>query len=58
MDVAVPFERQDVRGQPIEEPPVVAYDDGAADKVGDSFFQCSQRIDVVVVRRFVEQQYI
>ncbi len=33
MDVAIAFERQDVRGQPVEEPAVVAHDDRTANKV-------------------------
>ncbi len=56
VDVAVPFERQNVRRQAVEEPAVVAHHHGAADEVGHRFFQRAQRVDVQVVRRFVEQQ--
>ena len=58
VDVAVAFEGQDVRRQPVEEPAVVADDDRAAGEVGHRFFQGPQRVDVEVVRRFVEQQHV
>ena len=58
VDVAVPFEGQDVRGHAVEEPAVVADDDHAAGEVEDRFFQGPQRVDVQVVRRFVEQQHV
>src|SRR5688572_13862073 len=41
--LAVPFERQDVRGNAIEEPAIVADDDGAAGKFEQRIFQRAQR---------------
>ena len=58
MDVAVPFEGQDVRGDAVEEPAIVADDDHAAGEVQDRFFQGPQRVDVEIVGRFVEQQHV
>ena len=55
---AVTFERQDMRGQSVKKPAVVAYDDGAARKVFDRFFQGAKRVDVEIVGRFVEQENI
>ena len=54
VDVAVALEREDVRREAVEEPAVVAHHDGTADEVRHGFFQRSQRVDVEVVRRFVE----
>src|SRR3954471_3151787 len=57
-DMAVALERQDMRGDAVEEPAVVADDDGAAGKFLQRLFQRAQRIDVKVVGRLVEQQYV
>ena len=45
-----------MRRDPVEKPPVVADDDGAAGEVEDRLFERPQRIDVEIVRRLVEQQ--
>ena len=58
VDAAVPLEREDMRGDAIEEPAVVADDHGTAAKVLEPFFERSQGLDVEIVRRFVEQQEI
>src|SRR6185437_14869843 len=57
-DMAVAFEGQDVGGDAVEEPAVMADDDGAAGKILQRLFQRAQRIDVEVVGRFVEQQHV
>ncbi len=54
----VAFERQDVRGDAIEEPAVVADHDGAAGEVQQRLFERAQRVDVEVVGRLVEQQQV
>src|SRR6185369_1034474 len=50
-DMAVAFEGQDMRGDAVEEPAVVADDDGAAGKILQRLLQRPQRIDVEVVGR-------
>jgi len=57
-DVAFVFERQDMRGDAVEEPAVVADDDGAAGKILQRLFQRAQRVDVEIVGRLVEQQQV
>ena len=49
---------QDVRGHPVEEPPVVAGDDGAAGEVEQRVLQTGQGLDVEVVGRLVQQQQV
>ncbi len=56
MHVAIAFKGQDMRSQAIEEPTIVRDDDYAACVVLNTFFQCSKRIDVQIVGRFVKQQ--
>ena len=55
---AVAFKSQDVRGDAVEEPAVVADDHGAAAEIEQGFFQRAQRVDVQVVGRLVEQQQV
>src|SRR5215216_5729465 len=57
-DAAVAFEREDVRGDAIEEPAVVADHHGAPRVIEQRLFEGTQRIDVEIVRRLVEQQQI
>ena len=57
-DMAVAFEGQDVRGDAVEEPAVMADDDGAAGEILQRLFQRAQRIDVEIVGRLVEQQHV
>src|SRR6516164_9207040 len=58
LDVAVALERQNVRGDAVEEPAIVADDDGAAGKILERLLERAQRIDVEIVRGLVEQQHI
>ena len=58
VDVAVAFEGDDVGGDAVEEPAVVADDDDAAGEVDDGFFQGAQGVDIEIVSRFVEQQHV
>jgi hypothetical protein len=55
---AVPFEREHVRRDSIQKPPVVADDDRAAGVAEQRLFERAQRIDVEVVGRLVEQQEV
>ena len=57
-DVAVAFERQDVRRQAIEEEAVVADDHRAAGEILDRLLERAQRLDVEIVGRLVEQQHV
>ena len=57
-DMAVAFEGEDVGGDAVEEPAVVADDHGAAGEILQRLFQRAQRIDVEIVGRFVEQQHV
>ena len=56
--LAVALERQHVRGDAVEEPAVVADDDGAAGERQQRLFERAQRVDVEVVGRLVEQQQV
>jgi hypothetical protein len=47
-----------VRGDAVEEPAVVADDDGAAGEVEQRLLERPQRVDVEVVGRLVEQQQV
>ena len=56
--MAVAFEGQDMRRDPVEEPAVVADDDGAAGEIVERLFQRAKRVDVEIVCRFVKQQQV
>ena len=56
--LAVPLEGEDVRGDAVEEPAVVADDHGAAAEVEQRLLQGPQRVHVEVVGRLVEQQQV
>src|SRR5262245_4763707 len=58
LDLAVAFERQDVRGDPIEEPAIVRDDDGAAGELEERLLERAQGVNVEIVRWFVEKQQI
>src|SRR5512137_772711 len=49
---------QDVRGDAVEEPAIVRYDEHAACELEQRFLERAQRLDVEVVRRLVEKQHI
>src|SRR5262245_26339146 len=57
-DMAVAFEGEDVGGDAVEEPAVVADDHGAAGEILERLLERAQRIDVEIVGRLVEQQYV
>src|SRR5688572_28280666 len=57
-DFRVPLEREDVRRDSIEKPPIVTDDDRASGEAKQRLLERAQRIDVEIVRRFVEQQYV
>ncbi len=55
---ALPFKGEDVGGDAVQKPAVVADDDGAAAEVEQSVFEGAQRFDVEVVGRLIEQQQV
>src|SRR5262249_15976003 len=57
-DVAVALERQNVRGDAVEEPAIVADDDRAAGEIFERLLERAQRIDVEIVRWLVEQEHV
>src|SRR5678815_24853 len=57
-DFAVALERQDVCGDAIEKPAVVAADHGAAGEVLKTLFQGSQGVHIEIVRRLVEDDEV
>ena len=57
-DLAVTLEREDVRGEAVEEPPIMAHDHRAAGELLDAFLERAQGVDVEVVGRLVEQQHV
>ena len=56
LDVSVAFECENVGGDAVEEPPIVADDDGAACELGEGFLERSEGVDVEIVGWLVEQQ--
>ncbi len=57
-DLAVAFEGENVRRDAIEEPAIVADHHRTAAEIHERFFQCSQRINVEIVRWFIEQDQV
>ena len=57
-DPAVPLEGEDVGGDPVEEPAVVADDHGAAAEVEERLLEGAEHVDVEVVGRLVEEQEV
>src|SRR5262245_45884615 len=57
-DLAVALEGEDVRGDAVEEPAVVADHDRAAGEVEQRLLERAQRVDVEVVRRLVQQENV
>ena len=55
LHVAVAFERENMRGQAIQEPAIMADDHGAAGEFGQRFFQRAQCVHVQIVRGLIEQ---
>src|SRR6266403_1821977 len=57
-DMAVAFECQDVGGDAVEEPAVVADSHDATGEILQRLFESAQCIDVEIVGRLVEQQHV
>src|SRR5262245_13963807 len=57
-DLAVALECEHVRGDAIEEPPIVADDDGAPGESEQRLLERAKRVDVEIVGRLVEQQEV
>src|SRR5215204_7020586 len=55
-DFTVALEGEDVRGDAVEEPAVVADDDGAAGEVFERLLERAHGVHVEVVRRLVEEE--
>src|SRR5208337_83418 len=58
LDMAVAFESEDVRGEPVEEEAIMADDHGAAGEILQRRLKARQRLHVEVVRRLVEEEQI
>ena len=58
LDVAVPFEGQDVGGDAVEEEVIVADDHGAAGKILQCGFERGQSLDIEIVGRLVQQDQV
>ena len=57
-DMAITLKGQDMRGQTVEEPAIMADDHRAAGEIHQRLFQRPQRIDIKVIGRFIKQQDI
>lgn len=57
-DDFVAFEGEDVGGNSVEEPAIVADDNGASAKVDEAFFEGAEGANVEVVGRFVEEEEV
>ena len=51
-DLAVAFEREDVRGDAVEEPTVVANHHGAAGEILQCLLECAHGVDIEIICRF------
>jgi hypothetical protein len=58
LDVRVALEGEDVGGDAVEEPAVVADHEGVAGELQQRVFERAQGLDVEVVGRLVEQQHV
>src|ERR1700722_16665168 len=56
LDVTLAFESENVGGDAVKEPAIVADDDGAAGEILKRLFERAQRINVKVVSGLVKQQ--
>jgi hypothetical protein len=56
--LAIAFESQNVRRDPIQKPAVVRNDHRAAGESQQRFFKRAQRFDIEIVGRLVQQQYV
>src|SRR5262245_66396564 len=56
--MALALESENMGGDAIEKPAIVADDDGAAGEILQRLFQRAQRIDVEIVGRLVEQKNV
>lgn len=56
--VAISFKCNNMRGESIEKPAIVGNHNDATSKVGNTFFERTQRINVEIIRRFIEKQQI
>ena len=54
----ISFKGQNVRGDPVEEPAVVADDNCAAGKGQERIFERTERVDIQVIGRFIQQQKV
>lgn len=57
-NVAFAFKREDMSADSVEEPAVVADNDGASGEVVETFFEGAQGVDVDVVGRLVEKKHV
>src|SRR5205807_725075 len=55
---ALALEGEDVRGDPVQEPAVVADDDGTPSEIDERLFERAQSVDVEVVRRLVQEKEV
>src|SRR2546430_13862290 len=57
-DTAVALEDEEVRGDPVEEPAVVADDHDAPGEVEQRLLERAERVDVEIVRRLGQEQHV
>src|SRR6516165_1500458 len=56
--LAVTLEGEDMGSDPVEKPASVADDDGAARVLEQRLFESAQGVDIEIVSRLIEEQYI
>ena len=57
-DGAIAFKRQNMGGDPIEEPAIMADHHHRASKIFECLLQCSEGVHIQVIRRFVQKKDI
>ena len=58
MHLCIALKGNDVGGKTIEEPTIVADDDGGSDEVLQRLFESAHDVHIEIVRRFIEQNHI
>src|SRR5207253_6176025 len=56
--LAIALKRENVRGNAVQKPAVVANDDGAAAEIQERFFQGTKRVHIKIVGRLIEQEQV
>ena len=57
-DLGIPFEGEDMRGDPVEKPSIVAHHNRTPGELDERIVERAKRVDVEIVGRLVEQEEV